>query len=52
MNQSPAPMRRVAPAPAAPKAKAKMVVKSLSSAKPAPKKVSPVTASNDDWEEF
>ena len=47
-----APVRRVAPAPMV-KSKPKATsVKSLSSAKPAPKKAAASAASNDDWEEF
>ena len=49
-NQSLAPIRRAAPV--APKAKPKMAVKSLASAKPAPKKAAQAASSNDDWEEF
>ncbi|MDO8703223.1 MAG: methyl-accepting chemotaxis protein [Undibacterium sp.] len=47
-----APIRRVAPAPVAVKARPKTAVKSLASAKPAPKKATSSAASNDDWEEF
>ena len=50
MNQAAAPVRRAAPA--VPKAKPKMAVKSLSSVKPAQKKAAPAATSNDDWEEF
>lgn len=47
-----APVRRVAPAPMV-KSKPKATsVKSLPSAKPAPKKAAASAASNDDWEEF
>ncbi|MES2047459.1 MAG: methyl-accepting chemotaxis protein [Pseudomonadota bacterium] len=52
MKPSAVPMRRVAPAPAAAKARPKMAVKSLASAKPAPRKATATAASNDDWEEF
>jgi methyl-accepting chemotaxis protein len=50
MKPSAAPVRRVAPATA--KAKPKMAIKSIASAKPAPKKAATSAASNDDWEEF
>ena len=50
MKQSIIPVRRAAPV--APRAKPKMAVKSLSSAKPAPKKAAPAASSDDDWEEF
>ena len=40
------------PAPQASKPQVKSSVKSLPSAKPAPKKASPAKANDDDWEEF
>jgi methyl-accepting chemotaxis protein len=40
------------PAPQASKPQVKSSVKSLPSARPAPKKASPAKASDDDWEEF
>jgi methyl-accepting chemotaxis protein len=51
-SAAPAPVRRVAAAPVVkPKAKV-MAVKSLASAKPAPKKAASSAPSGDDWEEF